>query len=74
MAKRWSDLSPSVRKAILIGGGLDGALRLVALRDLSRREPARVNGSKRAWKLGLVAVNSAGVLPVAYFLRGRRSA
>lgn len=72
--KRWSDLDPRTRKAILVAGAVDGALRAAALIDLKRRTAAEVRGSKRAWSAAITLVNSGGVLPVAYFLRGRRRA
>ena len=71
--KRWRDLSPRTRRIILVTSALDGALKVAALADLRRRRDDEVNGSKRAWALALGLVNSAGVLPVAYFARGRRT-
>ena len=71
--KRWKDLSPRTRRIILVGSAVDGALKAAALADLRGREAAEVNGSKRRWTLALTFVNSAGVLPVVYFLRGRRT-
>lgn len=73
MAKRWSDLDPRARKAILVVGALDGALKTVALIDLKRRRADEVHGSRKAWVAALTFVNSAGVLPVVYFVRGRRT-
>jgi hypothetical protein len=70
--KRWSDLDPRARKAILVVGAVDGALKAVALIDLKRRTAAEVRGSRKAWAAALSVVSSAGVLPAAYFLRGRR--
>jgi hypothetical protein len=70
--KRWKDLSPRTRKLILIGSAVDGALKAAALADLKGRDEGEVNGSKRRWALALTFVNSAGMLPVVYFLRGRR--
>jgi uncharacterized protein DUF5652 len=46
---------------------------LAALIDLARRPASAVRGSKPAWVVSVLLVNSAGVLPVAYFIRGRRS-
>lgn len=74
MAKRrWSDLSPRTRRIIIVTGAVDGALKAVALADLKRRDEDQVNGSKRVWATALALVNSAGILPIVYFLRGRRS-
>ena len=70
--KRWKDLNPTARRLILIGGGIEGASKLVALRDLKRRPASQVNGPKAMWAIALVLVNTAGFVPVMYFLRGRR--
>lgn len=70
--KHWHDLSPRTRQAIVAAAVVDGVLRIAALVDLQRRPAERVRGSKRTWAAALVLVNSAGALPVAYFLRGRR--
>ncbi|GAA3529323.1 DUF5652 family protein [Nocardioides daeguensis] len=70
--KRWKDLSPRTRRIILVGSAVDGALKAAALADLRGRDESEVNGSRRTWALALTFVNSAGVLPVVYLLRGRR--
>lgn len=72
MKKKWSELNPKARKAIVALGSIDAALRTAALIDLKRRSADQVNGSKRLWAAGLTMINSAGVLPVVYYLRGRR--
>ena len=71
--KRWRDLSPRTRKIILVTGAVDGALKAVALADLKRRDDSEINGSKRKWAMALTFVNTAGVLPVVYLVRGRRT-
>jgi hypothetical protein len=58
---------------VVTAATIDGALRLAALIDLARRPASAVRGSKPAWVVSVLLVNSAGVLPVAYFIRGRRS-
>lgn len=58
---------------LVVGGAVDGALRIAALVDLARRPSSAVRGSKPAWAVSLLLVNSLGVLPIAYFARGRRS-
>jgi hypothetical protein len=70
--RRWSDLDERTRRLILIGAAIDGSLRVAALVDLRRRPPAEVHGSKKAWGTALAVVNSAGTLPLGYFLFGRR--
>lgn len=68
---RWSDLSPRTRRLILIGAAAEAALKAAALIDIARRPAGEIRGSKRAWRLAMIA-NSAGVIPVSYFAVGRR--
>ena len=73
MAKRrWKDLSPTTRRLILLGGAIEGILKLVALVDLKRRPAIEVNGSKAKWAVAIVFLNSVGLVPALYLLRGRR--
>ena len=75
MARRsWQELDPRVRRAIVITSAVEGALKIAALIDLWRRPAAQVRGPKRRWALAIAFVNSAGAVPIAYFLRGRRPA
>lgn len=74
MKKRWQDLSPRTRQAIVTVGAVEGVLKVAALLDLSRRPAAEVRGSKRAWAVAIVLVNSAGAVPIGYLLKGRRRA
>ncbi len=74
MAKqRWSDLSQRQRRTIVLAGTVEAGLKIAALIDLARRPPGEVRGSKTGWAAAITLVNAAGVVPVAYFLRGRRS-
>lgn len=70
--RRWRDLSPRSRRVIALTGAVEGMLKIAALVDLRRRPVHEVRGSKRTWALAIVLINSAGVVPLAYFLRGRR--
>ena len=70
--RRWSDLSPRTRRFVVIAGSVEAALKVVALNDLRRRPAAEIRGPKWAWATALVLANSAGVVPVGYFLVGRR--
>ncbi|GAC1350397.1 MAG: hypothetical protein NVSMB27_32520 [Ktedonobacteraceae bacterium] len=49
---------------------LELILIIVALVDLIRREPSRVNGSKIVW--GLIIVLIATIGPICYFILGRK--
>lgn len=73
MAKRWHDLSSRQRSLIVAVGAVEAALKVAMLVDLRRRPADQVRGSKRWWALGAL-VNSAGAVPLAYFLVGRRPA
>ena len=66
-------MSESQRRLLLVGVAVEGALKAAALADLRRRPAAQVRGPKWAWATALVVVSSAGVLPLAYFLVGRRT-
>jgi hypothetical protein len=70
----WRDLSPRTRRIVIAVGGVEGLLKLAALVDLRRRRPEAVRGSRKLWAAAIVLVNSAGAVPLAYFLRGRRKA
>lgn len=67
--KSWSQLTPTQRRLVVLGGALQLTLQGAALRDLRRRPPEEVKGPKWAW-VGATFVNTIG--PCAYFLFGRR--
>ncbi|MGN6446551.1 DUF5652 family protein [Amnibacterium sp.] len=68
----WQDLDPRIRQAVLVAGGVEAGLKIAALIDLAQRPAAAVRGRKGVWAVALVLVNSLGVLPIVYLLRGRR--
>ena len=70
--KKWKDLSPVTRRLIIAGAAIDGALKAVALVDLARRAPSEVRGPKAAWAAAITFINSAGVVPTVYLVRGRQ--
>ena len=70
--KRWSKLSPRTRQAVIVTGAVEAGLKIAALIDLAQRPAEDVRGSKARWAIAIALVNSAGAVPVAYFLRGRR--
>lgn len=72
--KRWNDLDPRVRRAIIIGGAAEGALKIAALIDLKRRSSAEVLGPRIGWAAAITLINSVGAVPVLYFRFGRRPA
>ena len=71
-ARRWSDLSERTRRLLIIAAVADGALRVAALIDIRRRTASQIRGRKRVWATVVAVINSAGVVPIAYFLFGRR--
>ncbi|BAL89373.1 hypothetical protein AMIS_41530 [Actinoplanes missouriensis 431] len=70
MAQRWSDLSSSQRRTIVVVGVVETALKVAMAVDLKRRPPEQIRGPKWVWATATL-VNSAGIIPVAYFLFGR---
>ena len=71
--RRWSELSERNRRMIVAVGAIEGVLKAAALVDLRRRPADELRGPKKVWALAIVFVNSAGAVPVAYFLFGRRT-
>ena len=53
-------------------GAVEGVLKIVALIDLARRPADEVRGPKRRWAFAIVLLNSLGLVPLAYFILGRR--
>jgi len=72
MARRWSELSERARTWIVLGAISEGILKIVALVDLKRRPAYEVRGRKWVWATVVTLANSVGVVPLAYFLFGRR--
>jgi hypothetical protein len=68
--KRWADLSPAARAAIVVGGVAEVVITTFALRDLMRRPARAVRGPKLMWVTTFV-VQPFG--PLLYFVAGRRS-
>jgi hypothetical protein len=69
MARRkWRDLDPRQRRAIVVSGTIQAGLALSAWYDLSHRPQELVNGPKIVWAL-VIAINFVG--PVVYFRFGR---
>jgi hypothetical protein len=71
--KRWRDLDPRARQTILLAGAFESGLKIAALIDLAQRPRRDIRGSKAGWAGALALVNSGGVVPIVYLLRGRRT-
>jgi len=70
--KQWSDLSERNRKLLIAVGVVEGCLKIAALIDIKRRPAGQIRGGKRVWAAVVALVNSAGVVPISYFVFGRR--
>jgi hypothetical protein len=57
---------------LLAGAVFEGILKIAALVDLRRRPASEVRGPKSLWASSIAVISSAGVLPLSYFLFGRR--
>jgi hypothetical protein len=70
--QRWSDLSERTRRLLIAAAVTDGALRVAALIDIKRRPASQIRGRKPVWAAAIAIISSAGVLPISYFVFGRR--
>ncbi len=57
----------------MLGGAFEAGLKIATLIDLAQRPRVGVRGSKVRWAVALAFVNSGGILPIVYLLRGRRT-
>jgi len=69
--KKWSDLSATQQRTIVVTGAVEAVITAVALWDIVRRPASDVRGPKLAWVLSFV-VQPFG--PLAYLGAGRRTA
>jgi hypothetical protein len=70
--RQWRDLSGRTRRLLAITAVAEGILKLAALIDLKRRPASQIRGPKWVWATVVTVVSSAGVVPISYFLFGRR--
>jgi hypothetical protein len=70
MAWKWKDLSEGQRRLITVAAVVETALKVAMLIDLKRRPASQVRGPKWLWA-STALINSAGVVPVSYFIVGR---
>ncbi len=66
-ARKWADMTGQQRAYVIVGGIVQLALQIAALRDLKSRPAEGVRGPKAAWVAGSF-VNTIG--PLAYFTVG----
>jgi hypothetical protein len=70
--RRWGELSRGTRRLLVIGAIGEGLLKAAALIDLKRRPADQVRGRKWLWATVVMVANSAGLVPICYFVLGRR--
>ena len=70
--KQWSDLSPRTRRLLTVTAVIEGILKLAALIDIKRRPASQIRGPRWLWAMVVAVVSSAGVVPISYFVFGRR--
>ena len=70
--KQWSDLSQRTRGVLMTAAAVEGILKIAALIDLKRRPASQIRGPKWLWAAVVTVVSSAGVVPISYFVFGRR--
>jgi hypothetical protein len=70
--QRWNDLDEGTRRLIIVVAVVESILKGAALIDLKRRPANQVRGPKWLWAPVIAVVNSAGIVPISYFLFGRR--
>ncbi|GAB1692446.1 hypothetical protein [Krasilnikovia sp. M28-CT-15] len=70
MSRRWNELSRRQRRFVIAAAVVETALKAAMVNDLRRRPADQIRGPKWLWAASVV-VNSAGIVPAAYFLVGR---
>ncbi len=73
IAQWWSKLSPRNRVLLAASAAAETGLKAAVLLDLRRRPASQVRGPKWLWASSMI-VNSAGLIPISYFVFGRRRA
>jgi len=70
--RKWSDLSEGTRRLIIVTAVVDSLLKGAALIDIKRRPASQIRGPKWLWAPVVALANSAGIVPISYFVFGRR--
>lgn len=73
MARRGPNLSPRTRRLLTVAAVAEAGLKAAALIDMRRRPASQIRGPKQAWAWAMI-VNSAGLIPISYFVFGVRRA
>lgn len=71
-ARKKVDLDPRTQKILVVVGLAETVLKIIAIIDLVRRRKETVRGNKIAWAAAIATINSAGAVPIGYFIFGRR--
>jgi hypothetical protein len=70
--RQWSDLSGRTRGLVVAVAVVEGVLKVAALIDIRRRPASQIRGPKWLWAAVVAGVGSAGIVPISYFVAGRR--
>jgi hypothetical protein len=70
--RQWSDLSERTRGLLIAAAVVEGVLKVAALIDIKRRPASQIRGPKWLWASVVAGIGSAGVVPISYFVVGRR--
>lgn len=70
--RKWSDLSERTRQLIIVTAVAESMLKAAALIDIKRRPASQIRGPKWLWAPVVAIINSAGLVPISYFVFGRR--
>ena len=70
--RQWSDLSERTRGLLIAAAAFEGVLKVAALIDIKRRPASQIRGPKWLWASLVAGIGSAGVVPISYFVVGRR--
>jgi hypothetical protein len=73
IAQWWGKQSPRTRWLLAGSAVAETGLKVAVLVDLRRRPTSQIRGPKWLWA-GSMIVNSAGLIPISYFVFGRRGA
>jgi hypothetical protein len=71
-ARNWSDLSERTRRLLITAAVVEGILKVAALIDIKGRPASQIRGPKWLWASVVAVAGSAGLVPISYFVFGRR--